>query len=130
MLERALGAACLLAVGQKHLVVDGPVFVVLLQEQLRLHLRLASRVVLPPLLGVLEIAVTGQFLAVDADGLLTKLSGVFFDHLLTALGHNVGLRLGSPVLLLHAEVAHLSRIQSLLCVLEFAHIVLQSLQVQ
>lgn len=58
----------------------------------------------------------------NTDGLLTKLLGIFFDHLLAALLRYFSECPGLFVLLLHAKEAHLSFIETLFRILEHSNV--------
>ena len=117
------------SVSKKHLVVDGPVLMILFKKKLRLDSWIASREVLPPLFGFVCFGVERQLLAVNPDCLTAKLLCVLFDHFLTSSLLNFSSCSSGPVLLLHSQMAHLSCIQSLFCVLYFLKIMFKSFQI-
>ena len=129
LLEGAFGSSSVSNIGEKHLIVDGPVLVLLLELSDGLNRRVSSGEVFPPMLIVTCGTVLGKFLSMNADSLLTKLICVLFNHLLATLGDDVRLGLGGTRLLLHAKVAHFTRIQSLLSILQISNVRLQGLQV-
>ncbi len=65
----------------------------------------------------------------NTNSLTAKLLCVFFNHFLSSSLLNFSSCSSAPILLLHPQMAHLSRIQSLFCVLYFFKILFKSFQI-
>lgn len=87
---------------QKHLIIDSPVLVSLLEKNLRVYFGLTLREVLPPLLRLIRLTIQRQLLTMDSDGLLSKLLSVLINHLSASLLCDFGISLGLGLFLLHS----------------------------
>jgi hypothetical protein len=117
------------AICEQHLIVFRPVLMILLKKKLRLNTRTASGKVLPPLFWFICFRVERQLLAMNSDGLAAKFLCVFFDHLFASTLLNLCSGPSSRVFILHSQMTHFPRIQSLFCILYFFKIMFERLQV-
>lgn len=127
-LERVLWRTNLTFVRKEELVILGPKFVILHQQQVRVNLWLALRMLFPPLGRRRILRVVWEGLAMDTDRLLTELCRVFFNHLAPASFRNLRFSQCGLVLLSHPQVALLSFIESLFSIFMGLKIVFQLLQ--